>query len=212
MTTTSIEIDNLLPTREQGTVGVYRQKIVDRLFSGMLTARFSEIAQKPDAPFMMAVVGRGSFLARTKDEASLSALVKDDGIERGLDALLAEAERVVAVRLHRRRSSIGRSRTCCAPTSAGRREGQPRVGQPRRRVHPQLPRRTRRCRRPTTSTRCTSASCRRSRSTRSTRWPRSGSPIAIASSSSARRRSRASSLPDETKLAAVMTSRRRRKT
>jgi zinc protease len=94
MTNTSVEIDNLMKSREQGSVEVYRQKTVDRLFSGLLNARFAEIAQKPDAPFMMASVGRGSFLARTKDEAALSALVKDDGIERGLDALVAEANRV----------------------------------------------------------------------------------------------------------------------
>ena len=60
----------------------------------MLTARFSEIAQQPNAPFFNAGAGRGDFFARTKDIASLSALVKDDGIERGLDALLTEAERV----------------------------------------------------------------------------------------------------------------------
>ncbi|HKW02467.1 MAG TPA: insulinase family protein [Vicinamibacterales bacterium] len=94
LTNTSVEIDNLMKSREQGSVEVYRQKTVDRLFSTMLNARFSEIAQKPDAPFLMASVGRGSFIARTKDEAALSALVKDDGIERGLDALVAEAKRV----------------------------------------------------------------------------------------------------------------------
>ncbi|MFI5178031.1 MAG: M16 family metallopeptidase [Vicinamibacterales bacterium] len=94
ITNTSVEIDNVMKSREQGSVEVYRQKSVDRLFSSLLNARFAEIAQKPDAPFMMASVGRGSFLARTKDEAALSALVKDDGIERGLDALVAEANRV----------------------------------------------------------------------------------------------------------------------
>ncbi|HUL72800.1 MAG TPA: insulinase family protein [Vicinamibacterales bacterium] len=94
ITNTSVEIDNLMRSREQGSVEVYRQKTVDRLFSSLLNARFAEIAQKPDAPFMMASVGRGSFLARTKDEAALSALVKDDGIERGLEALVAEANRV----------------------------------------------------------------------------------------------------------------------
>src|SRR6476660_5459381 len=76
LTNTSIEIDNLMKSREQGSVEVYRQKTVDRLFSTLLNARFAEIAQKPDAPFMMASVGRGSFIARTKDEAALSALVK----------------------------------------------------------------------------------------------------------------------------------------
>src|SRR6185436_6261205 len=93
-TSTSIEIDNLMKSREQGSVAEYRQKTVDRLFSSLLNARLAELSQKPDPPFVMASVGRGSFLARTKDEAFLSAVVKDDGVERGLDALVAEAERV----------------------------------------------------------------------------------------------------------------------
>lgn len=93
-TTTSIEIDTLLPSRPQGTVGAYRQKTVDRLFSGMLNARFSEMAQKPDSPFVFAFNGRGNFLARSKDVAFLTALVKGDGVEPAMRALLTEAERV----------------------------------------------------------------------------------------------------------------------
>ncbi len=94
MTTTSVEIDTLLPARPEGTVDAYRQKTVDRLFSSMLSARFSEMTQKSDAPFLQAFAGRGAFLARTKENTSMGALVKEDGIERGLDALLGEAERV----------------------------------------------------------------------------------------------------------------------
>ena len=93
-TTTSVEVDNVMAARAEGTVGMYRQKTVDRLFSGMLSARFSELAQKADAPFIFAGAGRGSFLARSKEAASLFAVVKEDGVERGLDAVLAEAERV----------------------------------------------------------------------------------------------------------------------
>ena len=91
---TSVEVNTILPSEEEGTVGVYRQKTVDRLFSGMLNERFSEITQKPDAPFLFGFTGRGSFLARNKDIAFLSAVVKEDGVERGLRALLTEAERV----------------------------------------------------------------------------------------------------------------------
>src|SRR3989449_7456138 len=92
--TTSVEIDTLLPSRPEGTVGAYRQKTVDRFFSGMLSARFSEIAQQPNAPFINAGAFRGNFFARSKDTATLFALVKEDGIERGLDAILSEAQRV----------------------------------------------------------------------------------------------------------------------
>ncbi|HKU77750.1 MAG TPA: insulinase family protein [Pyrinomonadaceae bacterium] len=92
--TTSIEIDTLLPARPKGSIGAYRQSIVDRLFGGMLNARFAELTQKPDAPFVFGFGGRGGFLVRSKEIAFLNALVKEDGIERGLQALLTEAERV----------------------------------------------------------------------------------------------------------------------
>ncbi|HKR11137.1 MAG TPA: insulinase family protein [Pyrinomonadaceae bacterium] len=94
MGNTSIEIDTLLPARSDGTIGAYRQKTVDRLFSGMLNARFAEITQQANSPFVLGFAGRGNFLARSKDIAFLGALVKDDGVERGMRALLVEAERV----------------------------------------------------------------------------------------------------------------------
>jgi zinc protease len=111
VTSTSIEVYNLLPTRKQGSIDVYRQDTVDRLFSSMLNARFSELTQKPDAPFISAGAGRGAFVVRTKDNASLSAQVKEDGIERGLDALFTEVERVsrfgfTATELNRQKEAI----------------------------------------------------------------------------------------------------------
>src|SRR5438094_4786015 len=66
MTSTTVEVEKLLPARAQGTIGVYRQKIVDRLFAGMLSARLAERAQLPGSAFMQASVDRGIFLARTK--------------------------------------------------------------------------------------------------------------------------------------------------
>ncbi|HJU93830.1 MAG TPA: insulinase family protein [Pyrinomonadaceae bacterium] len=93
-TTTSVEVNTLLPKRPEGSIGAYRQKTVDRLFSGMLNARFSELAQKPDAPFIFSFSGRGSFLGRTRDIAYLSALAKEGAIENAMRALLTESERV----------------------------------------------------------------------------------------------------------------------
>ena len=93
-TSTSVDFDNLLPAREQATIGAYRQNTVDSLFSGMLSARLGEISEKPNAPFVGAFAGRSPFIARTKDDASLGAVVKDGEVEKGLDAILAEAKRV----------------------------------------------------------------------------------------------------------------------
>ena len=90
---TSVAVYSKMPARDQTTVGAYRRQIVERLFAGMLSARFSEMAQKPDAPFLGAGAGRGQFV-RPLEVSTLSAGVKEDGIERGLDALFTEALRV----------------------------------------------------------------------------------------------------------------------
>ncbi|HEY6045045.1 MAG TPA: insulinase family protein [Pyrinomonadaceae bacterium] len=110
----TVEIYTLLPARPAGTVGAYRQTTVDRLFSWMLSARLTEIGQQPNAPFVFAGGGRGSFFARSKDSAVLSALVKENGIERGLDALLTEAERAArfgftATELDRQKQNVLRT-------------------------------------------------------------------------------------------------------
>src|SRR5438552_2616890 len=67
LTTTNVEVDYLVPTRPYGTVGVYRQRLIDRLFGSMLSARLSEIAQQAHAPFLGAGTGRGAFVGRSKD-------------------------------------------------------------------------------------------------------------------------------------------------
>src|SRR4029078_3924315 len=46
LTTTGAEIDYFVPTSPYGTVGVYRQRLIDGLFRSMLSARLGEIAQK----------------------------------------------------------------------------------------------------------------------------------------------------------------------
>jgi zinc protease len=114
ITSTSVSIENVLPGHKQGSYGEYREEILDGLFSDMLSTRLAEIAQKPGAPFLGAAAGRSDFIARTKDEASLSARVKDDGIEKGLSALLTEVERVTrfgftSTELDRERQNILRA-------------------------------------------------------------------------------------------------------
>ncbi len=91
-TMTTVALYNMLPLREQATVGSYRQHQVERLYTGMLNARLAELTLKPDAPFMRAGVDRGIFV-KTKEAAVARALVKDDGILRGLSALVTESER-----------------------------------------------------------------------------------------------------------------------
>ena len=91
-TMTNVGLYNMLPLRDQTTVGAYRQQQVERLYTGMLNARLSELTVKGNPPFMRANTQRGLFV-RTKEAATLMALVRDDGIERGLDALITESAR-----------------------------------------------------------------------------------------------------------------------
>ncbi|MFQ5631375.1 MAG: M16 family metallopeptidase, partial [bacterium] len=81
------------PPKEEATHKGYRRTIVTGLFDRMLNDRFGEIVQKPDAPFIVANSSK-SALVRTKSAYTLTAMVKDNGILEGLEALLVEAERV----------------------------------------------------------------------------------------------------------------------
>ena len=67
--------------------------IVEQLYLSLLNYRLSDLLRKPDPPFMMANAGHGLFV-NTKEAATLNAVVKDGGVERGLDALFTEAARV----------------------------------------------------------------------------------------------------------------------
>jgi zinc protease len=93
VTQTTISVFAKMAGRDQSTVGAYRQQMVERLFSGMLSARLDEITQQPNAPFLAARTGRGIFV-RTEEATTLDALVAQGGVERGLAALFTEIDRV----------------------------------------------------------------------------------------------------------------------
>ncbi|MBI4888864.1 MAG: insulinase family protein [Acidobacteria bacterium] len=92
-TSTRIDVTRKMAARPLATIGAYRQNMVERLFSAMLSARLDEIAQAPKAPFLAAQTDRG-LIVRTEEVTTLAALVPPGGVERGLAALLAEIERV----------------------------------------------------------------------------------------------------------------------
>ena len=96
LTTTSVQVYNTMPARDQSTIAAYRQMmLVDRMFTGMLNTRLSEIALKPGAPFLGAATGIGR-LVRTTETTTLGAAVRENGVENGLDAIFTEAARVAA--------------------------------------------------------------------------------------------------------------------
>ena len=95
-TQTMVQISNLRPARNQGSVGGYREIMLDQLFAGMLGARLEELSSSVDPPFLAGGADRSLFpVVRTRDEAVLQALVANAGVTRGLDALLTELQRVV---------------------------------------------------------------------------------------------------------------------
>ncbi|MEO8910900.1 MAG: pitrilysin family protein, partial [Gemmatimonadaceae bacterium] len=81
------------PKRSNTTVATYRQRLVEELFGSLFNDRFSEITQKPNPPFINAFASQGA-LVRSAESFSLTAIVADNGIPRGLNALLSEGERV----------------------------------------------------------------------------------------------------------------------
>jgi zinc protease len=94
-TATAVALSDLRPARNQGSVGGYRDLMVDQLFGSMLDARLEELSQRENPPFLRAAADRRLFpTPRTKDEALLQALVANDGVSRGLDALVTELRRV----------------------------------------------------------------------------------------------------------------------
>jgi len=94
-TSAAVAISNLRPARPQDSVGGYRQIMMDQLFGDMLDARLAELDQRDDPPFLRAAAGRRLFdTPRTKDEVLLQALVPNDGVTKGLEALVTEIQRI----------------------------------------------------------------------------------------------------------------------
>src|SRR5262245_190990 len=115
MTQTVVSLSNLRPARDQGSVGGYRDIMLDQLFGAMLSDRLDELSQSATPPFLQAQAGRSLFpMPRTKDEAAVQALVSGDGVLRGLDAIETELQRVTrfgftATELDRAKNAMMRS-------------------------------------------------------------------------------------------------------
>ncbi|MDD5231054.1 MAG: insulinase family protein, partial [Candidatus Marinimicrobia bacterium] len=93
LTRTIIRIINKLPINEERLVNDYRRTMVENLYNGMLGKRLDELSKDADPPFLQAISHKGR-LVRSKDYYYVAAIVKEDGIERGLSSLLAEIRRV----------------------------------------------------------------------------------------------------------------------
>ena len=82
------------PKSDNGTFGNYREQIMQMLYTGMLNNRLQEIAQKPEAPFLYSGTGYGTFIGRSVDVYQLMVSAKEGQIEKSLEVVLTENERV----------------------------------------------------------------------------------------------------------------------
>ena len=89
----SVAVYHMMESWDETTLDAYRQSIVERLYNTMINQRFQELSRQPDPPFVFGQSTRGRLIG-SKGAYMLVAGVQEEGIERGLDALFTEAERV----------------------------------------------------------------------------------------------------------------------
>jgi zinc protease len=92
-TMTTVGVYYKLGKRPQGSAEEYRRQLVEQLYHGMLNARLDELRQQADPPFIFGFSTSAGFV-RSKDVYLQVAGVREGQVERGLQALLTEAERV----------------------------------------------------------------------------------------------------------------------
>ncbi|HEX9935001.1 MAG TPA: pitrilysin family protein, partial [bacterium] len=81
------------PLEAEATLSDFRRSLIEELLDGMMNQRLDELTKSADPPFIFGLSGNGRML-RTKSVTLLSATVEENGIERGLEALLTESRRV----------------------------------------------------------------------------------------------------------------------
>ena len=82
------------PRTIKTNMGDYKTYLMEQLYNGMLNARLNELSLKPDAPFIGASTSYGGFLGRSSDAYTSYALAKENQIDKSLEVVLSEKERV----------------------------------------------------------------------------------------------------------------------
>ncbi len=80
-----------------GTVGDYRQGLVNSLVTGMINERFRDICEKASAPVMYAGASRNGYMAlyiRELDDFTLNCSPKENRIEEAVTMMLTEMKRL----------------------------------------------------------------------------------------------------------------------
>lgn len=92
-TRTNIRLYYKHAPKPEKTVADYRRAIVENLYNSMFNARLQELTQQADPPFLYGFSAEGR-IVRTQSVYFLTAGVQETGLERGLETLLTEAQRV----------------------------------------------------------------------------------------------------------------------
>ena len=113
MSSTTLRIYTKMAPEIGQNIASYRLLLTRSLFSMMANARLFERTQVADPPFLGAWFGRGLLLANT-GVLYASARVDEDGVERGLDTMLEEMQRILrfgftATELEREKANLLRS-------------------------------------------------------------------------------------------------------
>ncbi len=82
----------LVKSKDQTTVGDYRESIVNGLFQIMLSQRMAELTQKANPPFIFGGSSKGSLLRGVEGFSSF-ALLSPAGVEPAINAIIQEGER-----------------------------------------------------------------------------------------------------------------------
>lgn len=93
-TNTHIMLAYKTSTAPKASIDDYRQRIIRGMFCGMLQQRLDELTKMADAPFLGSWPYYGKLWIRTREAFQVWTNVKEDGIDKGLKAVLTETERV----------------------------------------------------------------------------------------------------------------------
>ena len=113
LSSTVLRIYAKLPPRTGQSVATYRHLLTQSLFAMMANSRLYERTQVADPPFIGAWMGQALFLPNTA-VLYATARVDEDGVERGLDTVLEEMQRILrhgftATELEREKANLLRS-------------------------------------------------------------------------------------------------------
>lgn len=76
------------------TIGDFKEKTKAEIYNGMLNDRLRELSQKEECPYIMAYSAYTEFLARSNDAYMSYAMMKENKIKEGFEAILKESYRV----------------------------------------------------------------------------------------------------------------------